>query len=284
MTTKTVLITGASRGIGRAAALRFAQNSWHVHAGVRSPEAARELADAAGGRVRPVVLDVASATDLAALASALPERLDAVVNNAGIVVDGPVEHLAAEALRQQFEVNVVGAVQVTRAALPLLRASSGRVVFVSSVSGRVTTPWTGAYCASKYALEAVADALRIELRPWRIGVSLVEPTATATDLWANSTTMIDETEAAMEPGLRELYTSHIAGMRRSAALIQRFAVSTDHVAAAIEKALTDQRPRARYPVGLQARALVWSLPLVPTRLADTLVARLSGVPSAVGRL
>lgn len=113
----------------------------------------------------------------------LPDRLDAVVNNAGIVVDGPVEAVALEDLRRQLEVNVVGQAAVTQAVLPRIRASRGRIVFVSSLSGRIATPFMGAHSASKFAIEGLADALRIELRPWGIKVILVEPSSTDTDLW-----------------------------------------------------------------------------------------------------
>src|SRR4051812_28820003 len=181
----TVLVTGASRGIGRATALRLAASGWDVRAGVRSETDGALLAAEAGG-ITPVVLDVTDDDQVAALDAVLPERLDAVVNNAGVVIAAPVEGLALADLRHQLEVNVVGQVAVTQAVLPRLRASRGRVVFVSSVSGRVSAPFMGAYSASKYALEALADALRLELRPWGVAVSLIEPGAIDTDVWRNA--------------------------------------------------------------------------------------------------
>jgi NAD(P)-dependent dehydrogenase (short-subunit alcohol dehydrogenase family) len=161
----TVLLTGAARGIGRATALRLAAQGWSVYAGVRS-EAEALKREALTGELVPVLLDVTDSDQLAALDAGLPERLDAVVNNAGIVVDGPIEALTLEDLRRQVEVNVVGQAAVTQAVLPRIRASRGRIVFVSSLSGRVATPFMGAYSASKLALEWLADSLRIELRPW----------------------------------------------------------------------------------------------------------------------
>ena len=149
-----VLITGASRGIGRATALRLAGGGWDVVAGVRNAADGEALrAEAGGTRLVPTVLDVASADDVARLDDVVANGLDAVVNNAGYALEGPVEGLDLEALRRQFEVNVFGQVAVTQQVLPALRRSRGRVVFTSSVSGRISTPMTGAYNASKFALE-----------------------------------------------------------------------------------------------------------------------------------
>ena len=198
----SVLVTGSARGIGRATVLRLAAGGWDVLAGVRRAADGEALAAAAGaaaGRVRPVELDVTDAGQLAALDDALPERLDAVVNNAGVVVSGPIEAVPPDELRRQLDVNVVGQVAVTQAVLPRLRASRGRVVFLSSLSGRVSTPMTGAYSASKFALEGLADALRMELRPWGVRVVLVEPAQTDTDLWRRADDMLDDAVGALSP-------------------------------------------------------------------------------------
>ena len=175
----SVLISGASRGIGRATALRLARSGWDVYATVRNAGDGEQLtAEAAGAGLSVLELDVTSDEQVAALDGALPEQLDAVVNNAGIVVSGPLESLSADDMRNQFEVNVVGAVALTNLVLPRLRASRGRIVFVSSLSGRISTPMTGAYNASKFAIEALADAWRLELRRWGVKVILVEPAMT----------------------------------------------------------------------------------------------------------
>ena len=179
----TVLITGASRGIGRASALALARSGHDVIAGVRDEEAGRALEAEGSGRVRAVKLDVTDAASIAAAAEAVGDRLDALVNNAGIAVGGVLEAVPLDELRHQLEVNVVGQVAVTQAVLPKLRAASGRIVFISSVSGRVSAPIMTPYTASKYAIEAIADGLRIELRPWGINVVLVEPGSIDTDIW-----------------------------------------------------------------------------------------------------
>ena len=196
-----VLVTGAARGIGRAITAQLATLGWDVIAGVRSR--ADVTAMEALPRVYPVMLDVTDDAHLAALPDQLPVRLDAVVNNAGVVVGGPLETVGVADLRRQFDVNVVGQLAVTQAALPRLRDSRGRIVFISSVNGRVSSPMLGAYCASKFALEAAADALRMELTPWHIAVSVVEPASTATDMWYSAERTADELEAAMSAEQRE---------------------------------------------------------------------------------
>jgi NAD(P)-dependent dehydrogenase (short-subunit alcohol dehydrogenase family) len=274
----TVLITGAARGIGRAATERLAQAGWDVIAGVRRDADRESLVSLAPGRISSLVLDITDLESLAKLDEQLPARLDAVVNNAGIVVGGPVEALALEDLRRQLEVNVTGQVAVTQIALPRLRQARGRIVFVSSLSGRVATPMFAAYNASKFALEGTADALRMELAPWRIAVSIVEPAQTDTDLWRQAEGDLDDAVARMSTGHRELYAKHIAGFRKSIPRSQRMAKPADSVAESIERALTDRRPRARYVVGRAARAQLLLARATPTRMLDVVIGLGAGVP------
>jgi NAD(P)-dependent dehydrogenase (short-subunit alcohol dehydrogenase family) len=274
----TVLVTGASRGIGRATSLRLARSGWTVIAGVRREQDAEDLLSAHPGRISSVTLDVTDESRLAALDAVLPGQLDAVVNNAGIVVAGPLEAVPPAELRRQLEVNVVGQAAVTQAVLPRLRASRGRIVFVSSLSGRVATPMFGPYNASKFALEGMADALRMELSPWRIRVSLVEPAQTDTDLWRRAEDDLEESLASLSPAHRELYGRHIAGFRKSIPRSQRAAAPADGVAAAIERALTDRRPRARYVVGRPARVQALLSQVTPTPVLDLLLRTGTGVP------
>jgi NAD(P)-dependent dehydrogenase (short-subunit alcohol dehydrogenase family) len=274
-----VLLTGASRGIGRATTLRLARAGWTVYATVRSAADGEGLAAEAGSAaVHPLQLEVTSDEQIAALDAALPERLDAIVNNAGIVVSGPLETLSAADLREQFDVNVVGAVALTNLVLPRLRASRGRIVFVSSLSGVISTPMTGAYNASKFALEAIADAWRLELRPWGIKVILVEPAMTDTDLWRKAPETLEAEAAEMRAEHRELYAEHLDGMRKTVPRMQKMAKPVDTVAAAIEKALTAARPRARYPVGTDVRVQAALSGVTPDRVKDAAFARLTGTP------
>jgi NAD(P)-dependent dehydrogenase (short-subunit alcohol dehydrogenase family) len=275
----SVLITGASRGIGRATTLRLASAGWDVIATVRSvQDAERLVADAAPGTIKTVSLDVTDAEQVAGLAAELPERLDAVVNNAGIVVAGPLEGLTADDLRRQLEVNVVGPLAVTNAVLPKLRTSRGRIVLVSSLSGRISSPMTGAYNASKFALEGMADAWRVELRPWGIAVALIEPAMTDTDMWRAAPEMQSSAEAAMSEEHRVLYERHLGGLRRSIPRLQKMAKPVESVAATIERALTASRPKARYVVGRDAKVQAAVMAVLPQRLQDTAVALATGTP------
>ena len=274
----SVLVTGASRGIGRAVVVRLAQAGWDVYAGLRRPEDGAALTAEAGGRVTPVVLDITDDKQLAALDDVLPAALDAVVNNAGIAVGGPLEGLSLDDLRRQLEVNVVGQVAVTQAVLPRIRSARGRIVMVSSLSGRVVTPLTGAYNASKFALEAVADALRLELHPWGIKVAVVQPAQTDTDMWRKAEEEADRSEAALAPEHRELYAGHIAGMRRAIPRSQKMAVPVDDVARVVMTALTSRRPKPRYVVGVGPRAQLTAAQLLPTRVLDAALRKASGLP------
>lgn len=268
-----VLVTGAGRGIGLATTRRLAAAGWTVHAAARSVTQRAELG--AIDNVVPVELDITSESDVAALAERLPDRLDGLVNNAGIAVHGPVETLSRADVARQLDVNVAAQVAVTQAVLPALRVARGRIVFVSSVSGRVATPGTGIYCASKYAVEGLADALRIELRPWKIGVSLVEPGPTRTDMWTGVFDDFDAATAAMSEEHRTLYRQQITGMRRLLPTMQRSAVDPDVVAQRIEHALTARRPRRRYLCDPASRAQVVATGFTPQAITDRVISRVT---------
>lgn len=272
----SVLVTGAARGIGKAICLRMAQQGWQVYAGVRKLSDGEELA-AADARIVPVLLDVTNSQQIAALDEVLPADLTAVVNNAGIVTDGPVELLDLDEVRNQFEVNVFGALAVTQTVLPRLRATKGRVVFISSLSGRISTPGTGAYNSSKFALEGLVDALRVELRPWGIRTALIEPGPIATDLWFGAADMVDQTTSHLTDEQRTLYAGHLAGLRRMSQQVPKIAAPVATVVKEVEKALTAKHPKARYVPGLAGKIQVIAVALTPTPILDTVFSLVAGV-------
>lgn len=269
MSTRTVLVTGAGRGIGRAIAVRLARSGWRVYGGIRTDVAAKELAEDSE-LITPVELDVTVPDHLAGLDRVLPERLDALVNNAGVAVPGPIETLTRTDMHRQFEVNVFGPLALTRAVLPRLRRARGRVVFISSINGRVSFPFTGMYNASKYAIEAVADCLRVELRPFGVQVALVEPGVIDTDPWHEMDQIIDELEDGLDPEHRELYAPHFAGERQLVAKIRTNAKPPELVAAAVERQLTRRRVRPRTLVGADARTILGLKTLLPDRGLDAI--------------
>ena len=258
---RRVLVTGASSGIGAATARWLSTRGWDVHASVRKAGEAPE-------GTREVVFDV---TDADAVASAARDigDLDALVNNAGIAIAAPLEFLPPDEVARQLDVNVVGQLRVTQAFLPVLRRSKGRVVFVGSIGGRSALPFLGAYAASKFALEAITDSLRIELAPFGVHVSIVEPGTIATPMWTKPQRAVE----SLPPEAAQLYGERIDKFRKLAA--KRSAgkgVPPEEVAKAIEHALTASRPKTRYLVGRDAklRARVQRL---PDRARDRLLTR-----------
>ena len=251
---------------------------WDVIAGVRTKRDAAAVTALDPQRISSVILDITDAEHIAALDKLLPERLNAIVNNAGIVVTGPMETVTTEDWRKQLEINVIGQLAVTRAVLPRLRESRGRVVFMSSLNGRLSMPLIGAYCASKFALEAAADALRMELRPWHIDVAIVEPAQTDTDMWRTADDMVEQFEAALTAEQRDHYARHIAGLKKSIPLSQKLAVPAEKVSAVVAKALTARSPRSRYVVGVGPKLQVSLMTNLPTSLSDFVLRRVAGQP------
>lgn len=274
----SVLVTGAARGIGRAIVEHLASSGWDVIAGVRSEKDATAITKVDPQRVSAVILDITNADDIAKLADALPKRLDAVVNNAGVAVGGPVETVTPDDWRNVLEVNVIGQFAVTRAILPRLRESRGRVLFISSVNGRIATPMLGPYSASKFALEAGCDALRVEMKAWDIPVVLIEPAQTDTDMWRTAGDMVLQIEGDMSPEHRELYAKHLAGMKKFVPTALKMASPTTKVVAVVEEALTARRPRARYVVALLPKVQAAVVPNLPTALRDRIMTMLVGLP------
>ncbi|MGA2640570.1 MAG: SDR family oxidoreductase [Spirochaetia bacterium] len=271
MQERSVLVTGASSGIGKECALLLASHGFQVFAGVRSSEDATTLTSAGRGSLVPVMIDVTIPASIEAAVQSIRAvlRADAsfaIVNNAGMTVAGPLEVLPIDALRQQFEVNVIGQVAVTQAFLPLLRSRKGRIVIMGSVLGRVSPPLVAPYAAAKFALEAITDSLVLELRKWAIRVVLLEPGNIATPIWEKSKNRVLEMLDALDPARRELYRESRADIQRLVGAFSRGGLASAHVARAVVKALTVRSPRTRYRVGLDSKFLSTFSPLVPDRL------------------
>jgi NAD(P)-dependent dehydrogenase (short-subunit alcohol dehydrogenase family) len=276
---RSVVVTGASTGIGRATALHLASLGFDVYGGVRRETDGERLAAESSGGVTPVILDVADAESIDAasrrVADAIGDAgLHGLVNNAGIAQPSPIEIMPIDTLREQLEVNVIGQVAVTQAFLPLIRRARGRVVNISSVGGRVASPALGAYAASKFAIEALSDAMRMELHPWGIQVSVIEPGSFGTEIWRRGGEAADSTLERIPEEKRDLYAGLIAAVRRLAQRTQDRGKPPDAVVRAIVHALTASRPRTRYVVGTDARIQVALAGLLPDRGFDALVRRM----------
>jgi NAD(P)-dependent dehydrogenase (short-subunit alcohol dehydrogenase family) len=267
----TVLITGASTGIGQATALRLARGGWNVLAGVRRAEDGERLAgEAPDDRIAPLQLDV---TDSAGIATAVARLdgggLDALVNNAGIGLGGPLEVLSEEEWRRLFDVNFFGQIALTRALLPALRSSRGRIVFISSIGGRVAMAFNGPYAASKHAIEAVGDALRVELHRSGVQVALIEPGSVATPMWDRTKGVVEGMSIPAE--LQHQYGDIPEKMDKVLEETSSRGIPPEAVAEAIEKALTSTRMPARVLVGRDARAMLAARRVLPDRVFDRIV-------------
>jgi NAD(P)-dependent dehydrogenase (short-subunit alcohol dehydrogenase family) len=285
---QSILITGATSGIGRDAALRLARAGHLVLAGGRRPDAlaalAREARGRARGRLEPVTLDVTDPASVRA-ARALAERrtggrgLDVLVNNAGYALPGPLEALAERDLRQLFDTNVFGLLAVTRAFVPAMRErGQGRVVNVGSIMGRVAMPLLGAYNATKHAVAAMTDTLRIELAPFGITVVLVEPGAVRTGFAAQALAGLAPYRDPASP-----YATALAGTDAAWSRVYHLAPGPASAGRAIVRAATSARPAARYVVPARNRLVVAALVALPTSAADATKRRIMGLPPLRGR-
>lgn len=273
VTHRSVLITGCSTGIGLATARRLRTAGWRVLATARKAADVQRLE---GEGFEALALDVADEASVAeAVAQAmhrLDGRLGALVNNAGFGQAGAMEDISRATLRHQFEVNVFGAQDLANRLLPALRrAGAGRIVHISSVLGRVTLPLYGSYCASKHALEALADAQRLELRRDGIGVILVEPGPIDTEFRRNSARQVESALDLSGAAYRDFYRRELERRRASGKPSSRFSKPADAVARVVERALTSQRPRARYTVTLPARLAPLLRAWMPDRLWDAML-------------
>lgn len=253
-------------------------DGWRVFAGVRREEDAEALRAAASGRLEPLILDVTDAGQIAAARERIEDAvgeagLDGLVNNAGIAVLSPLETLPLDDFRRQIEVNLTSQVAVTQPLVPALRRARGRIVFVSSIGGRMALPFGGPYHASKYAIEAVADCMRQELRPWGIDVAAIEPGSIDTPIWERGTQIAEEVSARAHESQEELYGETIERFRAAVIRTAERGIPPEKAAKAIAHALTARRPRTRYLVGADARGQAVARRLLPDRAFDAMVRR-----------
>ncbi|MGD1254323.1 SDR family NAD(P)-dependent oxidoreductase [Mycobacterium seoulense] len=268
-----IVVTGASTGMGAATARELARNGFHVLAGVRRDADADALR---AERIEPHILDITVESDVAAIADRvandpLRRPLRALINNAGIAINAPVETLPLEQWRRQFEVNLFGHIAMTQALLPALLLSSGTVVNISSVGGKVVLPTYGAYAGSKFALEAVSDALRREVGDFGTKVVVVEPGAVKTEMAERGIATAEALMANMTAAQLARYDALAAAVTAQARSFGEDGVSAEHAAKVIVKAATASRPRTRYTIGRDAAILLRISRVVSDRVLDRIV-------------
>ena len=261
----------------------LAGRGFTVFGGVRRAEDGEALERDARADVRALRLDVTDQEQIRVAAEIVDEAVGAagiagLINNAGVAIGGPMEAIPLEDLRRQLEVNLVGQVGVTQAFLPALRRARGRIVNISSVGGRVASPFFGPYNASKFGLEAISDALRIELRPWGINVSVIEPGSVATDIWDRGAATARAVRGRFDDDAEALYGEALDAMGVTVAKTGERGLHPDRVAKAIEYALTARRPKSRYLIGCRARLMVGASSVLPARVYDAVVERTVGLP------
>lgn len=281
---RSVVITGASTGIGAACALALDRLNFRVFAGVRNRADGAALQAQASAKFTPIQLDVTNAHDIAASLETIAGEvgdagLAGLVNNAGIGVVGPLEIVSLDELRKQFEINVIGLVAVTQAFLPLLRKARGRVVNMSSIAGRAAMPYMGPYAASKHALEALSDALRIELQHTGVRVSVIEPGAISTPIWNKTRRDVNGRESMWSEESKAMYIDGVNRVKHIAATAEKNAAPPSLVADAVIQALTSLNPKTRYLVGRDAKLRALVSALLPDNLQDRLLTKVLKLPA-----
>lgn len=268
---KLVVVTGASTGMGAATARVLSRRGFHVLAGVRRVRDADAIRSSG---IEPVTLDVTVTGQVKALAERVaddPRALYALVNNAGIQVNAPVETLPMEQWRRTFEVNLFGHIAVTQALLPALRRSRGRVINISSVGGKVAMPTYGAYAGTKFALEAVSDALRREVAPQGVHVVVIEPGGVRTQIATRGIATANSLAAEMTSDQNERYGDMVQAINSLMASGTASGVTAESAALAIAKAVTASRPRTRYTIGRDAALLTRLSRMLSDRTLDRIV-------------
>ncbi len=278
-----VVITGASAGIGAACALALDTLGYRVFAGIRNPADGESLQRQAGPRLMPIRLDVTDPASLAAASHTVTAMtgdhgLAGLINNAGIGVAGPIEALPLADWRRQFEVNVFGLIATTQTFLPLIRKGRGRIINMGSIAGRASMPFMAPYAASKHALVAITDALRIELQPWGIRVALIEPGAIATPIWRKTRNEADRWNASWNQDLKAMYQEGFTRVKEAATAAGEQAQPAKVVADAVAHALRSRWPKSRYLLGSDAAIRAYLALLLPGRLNDWLITNIVKLP------
>jgi NAD(P)-dependent dehydrogenase (short-subunit alcohol dehydrogenase family) len=278
-----VVVTGTSTGIGAATVSRLANKGFHVFAGVRREADAEAARSVANGAVTPLMIDITDSAMIDAAAKTVEEAvgergLAGLVNNAGIVKPGPLEFQPLDDFRRQLEVNLIGPLSVIQAFLPLIRRGRGRIVNVGSIGGLLVVPIQGAYSASKFGLEALSDALRLELRQWKIPISHVDPGVTDTPIFGKTLGELDHALNALHERGHDEYDAQFAAVRKVVEKSPESAAPAEDLAKAIADALTAEKPKTRYHAGHGSKEAFVASRTLTDHAKDRIVAHEVGLP------
>ena len=281
-----VVVTGASTGIGRATALLLDEDGYRVFAGVRKEADARELSKVGSDRLTPVTIDVTDAAQIEAASRQVAEAvgdegLAGLVNNAGVGGGGPIEFMPLDELRRTLEINLIGQVAVTQAFIPLIRTGKGTIVFIASIGGRVASPFMSPYNTSKFAIEALGESLRHELRPWEIDVVVVEPGSIDTEIWTKGNEQVREGVKELPEDARRLYGRQLARFGEVLSETGSRGIAAEKVAEVVHKAIASEKPKHRYLVGTDAKIGARLKGTLPDRAFHRLAGRQMKMPTDV---
>jgi NAD(P)-dependent dehydrogenase (short-subunit alcohol dehydrogenase family) len=284
---RSVVITGASSGIGRASVARMIARGWRVFATVRKQTDAAELQASFGSQVAPIILDVTQRDAIASAGLHVREQLqgrglDGLVNVAGVGIVRPVEYATHEEIQEIFNINVFGQIAVTQTLLPLIRQARGRIVNITTIGVRLALPFGALLNASKSAFSAFSNALRLELHPFGVRVVAIEPAAIRTPAVEKTLGNIDEVIRNLPPRAQEQYGVMMKKLAARGYSMEMNGSPPDVVAEAVERALTARRPRFHYVVGKHARLLTALPKVLPERALDSVVLRIAGMPTKFG--
>ncbi len=285
----SVIISGASSGIGEACATYLDKLGYQVFAGVRREADGEALKHKTQERAIPIIFDVTDEASIKTAVKTVQQYLESnqligLVNNAGIVITGPLEFLPISEIRKQLEVNVLGQIAVTQAFLPLLRKAKGRIINIGSDYGKVSGPLLGPYCASKFALEALTDSLRMELQPWEIAVSIIEVGTVKTPIWNKSIERIDQIWDCLPDQAKKLYSPTLEAIKKTARKLEQNGLPAEVIAKTVSQVFIEKRPKARYIVGLEAKINILLSKIMPDRVLDRLITSYLGLPKNIGIL
>jgi NAD(P)-dependent dehydrogenase (short-subunit alcohol dehydrogenase family) len=281
-----VVVTGASTGIGRATALLLDARGYRVFAGVRKEADARDLSKDGSDRLSPVMFDVTDAEQIESASERVAEAvgeagLAGLVNNAGVGGGGPIEFMELDELRRTLEINLIGQVAVTQAFIPLIRRAKGRIVFIASIGGRVASPFMSPYNTSKFAIEALGESLRHELRPWEIEVVVIEPGSIDTEIWVKGNEQVRERLEEIPEDARRLYGRQLTRFGEVLNETASRGIPPEKVAEVVHKAIASDNPRHRYLVGTDAKIGARLKDALPDRTFSKLAARQMKMPTDV---